>query len=59
MKTTSYNNEIVFKTFKEACEEFEQTEPSYADERVELMFSPQQGDKEFSDNILIKFKLKR
>jgi len=56
VKTTVYNNEIVFKTLDEADEEWKKTEPSYQDERIELIFSPEKDDPEFGDNLLIKYK---
>ena len=56
VKTTKYNNEIVFKTLDEADEEWKKTEPSYLGERIELIFSPKENDPEFKDNILIKYK---
>jgi hypothetical protein len=55
-KTTDYNNEIIFKTLDEAVKEFSETEPSYADERVELMFAPEDGDPDFGDNVVINYK---
>lgn len=56
VKTTEYNNEIVFKTLDEAEEEWKKTEPSYKDERIELIFSPEENDPEFGENLLIKYK---
>ena len=56
VKTGAYNNEIVFKTYKEAFEEYGKTKSSYSDERIELIFSPTEDDEEFGDNILIKSK---
>lgn len=56
LKTTAYNNEIVFKTLKEAEEEFENTQPSYEGERIEIIFSPEESDEEFFDNKLVKCK---
>ena len=53
METTRYNNEIVFKTYDEAFNEFCNTTPNYKNERVELIFSPQMGDTEYSDNELL------
>lgn len=55
--TTKYNNEIVFKNFAEANEEFKNTHPSYIDERIELIFAPTADDKEYPENILIKYKM--
>ena len=56
LKTTEYNNEIVFKTYNEAVEEFKNSLPNNEDERVELIFAPEKNDKEFFDNILIAHK---
>ena len=56
IETTQYNNEIVFKNFFEAFEEFENTYPSYTDERIELIFSPEENDTEFSENIVVNYK---
>ena len=56
VKTTEYNNEIVFKTLDEADEEWKKTKPSYQDERIELIFSPEENDPEFGENLLIKYK---
>ena len=56
VKTTEYNNEIVFKTLDEAEEEWKKTEPSYQNERIELIFSPEENDPEFGENLLIKYK---
>lgn len=57
VETTAYNNEIAFKTLDEANEEWKKTEPSYKNERIELIFSPEEDDPEFGDNILIKYKM--
>ena len=56
VETTEYNNEIVFKTLDEAEEEWKKAEPSYQDERIELIFSPEENDPEFGNNLLIKYK---
>lgn len=56
VKTTEYNNEIVFKNLDEAEEEWRKTKPSYRDERIELIFSPEENDPEFGENLLIKYK---
>ena len=55
-ETTAYNNEIVFKTLDEAVKEFKETEPSYKNERVELMFAPEDGDPDFGDNVVVNYK---
>jgi len=55
-ETTEYNNEIVFKTLDEAVKEFNETEPSYKNERVELMFAPEDGDPDFGDNVVVNYK---
>jgi len=55
-KTTEYNNEIVFKTLDEAVKEFSETEPSYADERIELIFAPEIDDPDYGDNVVINYK---
>lgn len=57
VKTTDYNNRIVFKTMGEAWREFLETESSYPEERIELIFSPQVDDPEFGDNIVVDYKL--
>ena len=57
MATTAYNNELVFKTLGGAQLEFEKTEASYPEERVELVFSPELGDPAFGDNIVVNYKL--
>jgi hypothetical protein len=56
VKTTEYNNEIVFKTLDEAVKEFSETEPSYADERIELIFAPEMDDPDYGDNVVINYK---
>ena len=55
-ETTAYNNEIVFKTLDEAAKEFSETEPSYADERIELIFAPEMDDPDFGDNVVVNYK---
>ena len=55
--TTYYNNEIVFKTYEEALEEFNNTNPDYKEERVELIFSPELEDVTFDDNEMLMYKL--
>jgi hypothetical protein len=55
-ETTAYNNEIVFKTLDEAVKEFSETEPSYKNERVELIFAPEDGDPDFGDNVVVNYK---
>ena len=57
MHTTDYNNQIVFKTLSEAWEEFIETESSYPEERIELIFSPQDDDPDFGDNIVVNYKM--
>jgi len=57
MHTTDYNNQIVFKTMGEAWKEFLETESSYPEERIELIFSPQDDDPDFEDNIVVNYKL--
>ena len=54
-KTTEYGNEIVFHTLKEAEDIFENVQPT-KDYRVEIIFSPASDDKNFFDNVLIKYK---
>lgn len=57
INTTEYLNEIEFITYKEACESYEK-ETSYNEEdRVELMFAPEQEDEEFENNVIIKQKM--
>jgi hypothetical protein len=56
IETTAYNNEIVFKTLDEAVKEFSETEPSYKNERVELMFAPEGDDPDFEDNVVVNYK---
>lgn len=53
LKTTDYNNDIVFKTYEEALKEFNQTKSSYKDEKIEIIFSPQEDDPLYYDNELI------
>ena len=55
-RTTEYNNEIVFKTLAEAYDEFVKSEPSYLDERIELIFAPEENDVLFGDNMVINYK---
>lgn len=57
MCTTDYNNQIVFKTMGDAWKEFLETESSYPEERIELIFSPQEDDPDFGDNIVVNYKL--
>jgi hypothetical protein len=57
MCTTDYNNKIVFKTLGEAWQEFQETESSYPEERIELIFSPQDDDPDFGDNIVVNYKM--
>lgn len=56
LETTSYNNKIVFKKYKDALEEFNNSEPEYPKERIELIFSPLAEDEEYFDNELIMYK---
>lgn len=44
MSNGAYNNEIVIKTHEEALVEFNQTFPRDENERIELMFTPDDGD---------------
>lgn len=53
VETTGYNNDIVFKTYDEALKEFDATNPSYENERIELIFSP---DEEYGDNMIVMSK---
>lgn len=55
-KTTEYYNEIVFMTFDKALAKFKRTKPTHENERVELMFAPEQSDPEYFDNIVVKYK---
>lgn len=55
--TTEYHNEIVFKNLYEAYEEFKKTEPFYKNEIVELIFSPQNNDLEFGENLIVNQKI--
>ena len=57
MCTTDYNNQIIFKTLGEAWQEFQETESSYPEERIELIFSPQDDDPDFGDNIVVNYKM--
>jgi hypothetical protein len=57
MHTTDYNNPIVFKTMGDAWKEFLETESSYPEERIELIFSPQDDDPDFEDNIVVNYKM--
>ena len=57
MCTTDYNNKIVFKTLGKAWQEFLKTESSYPEERIELIFSPQDDDPDFGDNIVVNYKM--
>jgi len=57
MNTTDYNNQIVFKTLGEAWQEFQETESSYPEERIELIFAPQDDDPDFGDNIVVNYKM--
>ena len=45
--STEYNNTIEFKTLSDAWEEFQRTDSSYPNERIELIFSPYEDDDEF------------
>jgi len=56
-KTTYYNNDIVFKEYDKALEEFMSTKPNYKDERVELIFSPMDNDELYGENEMIMYKL--
>ncbi len=57
VKTTAYNNEIEFKNFDDAYEEYEQTSSNYPDERIELIFAPVMNDQEYFDNELLVSKM--
>ena len=54
--STEYNNTIEFKTLSDAWEEFQRTDSSYPNERIELIFSPYEDDDEFGDNIVVNYK---
>ena len=56
IETTEYNNRIVFKNFKDAASEFNISKPNYKNERVELMFSPEEDDLKYGDNIVLMYK---
>lgn len=56
VKTSEYNNKIVCKPLKEAWEEFEATEPSYDNERIELIFSPNLFDEDYKENAVVNYK---
>ena len=55
--STEYNNTIVFKTLGQAYKEFMETESSYPEERIELIFAPEAGDPDFDENIVVNYKL--
>lgn len=55
-KTTEYLNEIVFKTLEEAKKEFNEATFLCDEDRIELIFSPEENDKEYYDNIIIDCK---
>lgn len=56
VKTTAYNNEIEFMEYGQALLKFNETEASYEDERIELIFAPEEGDPTFGDNIVVMYK---
>lgn len=56
VKTTEYNNEIVFQTYNEAIEKYNNTHSSYINERIELIFSPKDDDV-FKENELVLSKM--
>ena len=56
MKTTDYNNNIVFQNYQDAFEKFKGFEPRYKEERIELIFAPTEDDKTYKDNELIIVK---
>ena len=59
VKNADYLNEIEFKSYSEAVEQFEKETPINDNDRVELIFSPEETDNEFSDNIILKTKKNR
>ena len=56
-KTTEYHNEIVFMTLSDAIIEYLGNEPINVNDRVELVFSPEDDDEEFSDNVVLMSKM--
>jgi hypothetical protein len=57
-ETTAYLNEIEFMTYEKALEKYNKEEPFSSTDRVELMFSPNEDDEEFEENVLIYYKIK-
>ena len=57
-ETTEYLNKIEFLTFREAAALFLGSEPLCKEDRVELMFAPDEDDDEdFGDNIVVAWKI--
>lgn len=56
VKTTEYLNDIVFQTYQKALKKFYVTSNENQDVVVELIFSPQMGDKTYCDNVIIMRK---
>ena len=54
--TTEYLNEIIFQTYQEALKKFHETNITDANTVVEIIFSPQEDDKEYYDNVVIMRK---
>lgn len=54
--TTEYLNEIVFQTYQEALKKFHRINIADANTVVEIIFSPQEDDKEYYDNVVIMRK---
>ena len=42
--------------YNQALLKFNETEASYEDERIELIFAPEEGDPTFGDNIVVMYK---
>lgn len=57
IKTTEYNNEIIFQTFDKACTKYLKTYSSYPEERIELIFAPEEEDEDFSENAVVISKI--
>ena len=56
IKTGEYEDDFNFKPLNEAIEEFKNAKHKNSNDRIELIFAPEDDDEEFGDNILVLIK---
>lgn len=56
IKTGNYELDFEFKTLEKAIEEFKNAKHKNSNDRIELIFAPEDDEEEFGDNILVLTK---